>query len=186
MTLAHRRQLGDDLCELVGDVDGLAVVVVAVAGDQHLRLDLAEAVEHALHAEVGRAGRPHRADRRRRQHADDALGHVGQDGGDPVAGADARLAQRRSLRATSALSSFQLMRRLTLSSPQNTSAVPAPSLRSRFSAKLSRASGKKRAPASGRDRRDRPRAGVALDAAQSQISFQKAAGSSIEKACKSS
>jgi hypothetical protein len=51
------RQLGDDLGELV-EHEGLAAVVVAVAGDQHLGLDLAEAVEHALHAEVGRAGRP--------------------------------------------------------------------------------------------------------------------------------
>ena len=32
----------------------LAVIVVAVAGDQHLRPDLPETVEHAVHAEVGR------------------------------------------------------------------------------------------------------------------------------------
>ncbi len=90
---AQRRQLGDDLAELVGDVEGLAAVVVAVAGDQHLGLDLAEAVEHALDAEIGRAGRPHRTDRSGGEHADDALGHVGHDGGHPVADAHAGLAQ---------------------------------------------------------------------------------------------
>ena len=42
----------------------LAGVVVAVGGDEHRRLDLAEAIEHALDAEVRRARRPHRADRR--------------------------------------------------------------------------------------------------------------------------
>jgi len=36
-----------DLCELVGNVDRLAVVVVAVAGDEHLGLDLAEATTPA-------------------------------------------------------------------------------------------------------------------------------------------
>ena len=52
------------------DVDRLAVVEVAVGGEQHLGLDLAEAVEHALHAEIGRARRPDRAEARRRQHRD--------------------------------------------------------------------------------------------------------------------
>ena len=50
-------------------------------------------------------------------------------------------------RATSVASSRQLMRRLTLSSPQNTRASPSLSLcLSRFSAKFSRAPGKNRAP----------------------------------------
>ena len=46
------------------------------------------------------------------------------------------------MRATSARSSAQLRRRFTWSSPQNTRAVSAPSLRSRFSAKFRRALGK--------------------------------------------
>jgi hypothetical protein len=56
-----------DLRQLVGDVDRLAVVVVAIAGDEHLRLDLPDAVEYALHPEIGRARRPHCTDRGRAQ-----------------------------------------------------------------------------------------------------------------------
>ena len=49
----------------------LAVVAVAVGAEQHLRLDLAEAVEHALDAEVRRARGPDDALRERgeREHA---------------------------------------------------------------------------------------------------------------------
>jgi hypothetical protein len=72
----------------------LAAVVVAVDGDQHLGLDLAEAVEHALHAEIGRARAPHRAQARGRQHRDDRLGHVRQLGGDAVAAPDAGRLER--------------------------------------------------------------------------------------------
>ncbi len=46
---------------------------------------------------------------------------------------------------TSACSASKLMRARTLSSPRNTRASPGPVLRRRFSAKLSVASGKKRA-----------------------------------------
>ena len=54
----------------------LAVVPVPVDGEEHARLDLAEAIEHALHAEIRRARRPHRAQARRAEHRDDRLGHV--------------------------------------------------------------------------------------------------------------
>ena len=64
----------------------LAAVAVAVDGEQHLRLDLAEAVEHALHAEIGRAGRPDRAEAGGREHRDDRLRHVRHEAGDAVAG----------------------------------------------------------------------------------------------------
>ena len=53
---AQRRQPAGDRCEFVGDVDRLAVVVVAIAGDEDLRLDLTEAIEHALNPEIGRTG----------------------------------------------------------------------------------------------------------------------------------
>jgi tryptophanyl-tRNA synthetase len=48
--------LGDHLGILLQAIDRLAVVPVAIDADQHLRLDLAEAVEHALHAEIRRGG----------------------------------------------------------------------------------------------------------------------------------
>ena len=77
----------------------LAAVAVAVGGEQHLGLDLAEAVEHAAHAEVGRARGPDRAERRRGEHRDDRLGAVRQDAGDAIAGAHAHRAQLRGERA---------------------------------------------------------------------------------------
>ena len=49
----QRRHLRDDLGILLQAIDGLAVVPVAIDADQHPGFDLAEAVEHALHAEVG-------------------------------------------------------------------------------------------------------------------------------------
>ncbi len=76
------------------DRQRLAVVPVAVDGDEHARLDLAEAIEHALHAEVRRAGRPDRAKARRAQHRLHRLGHVGNVGGHPVARGHARGLQR--------------------------------------------------------------------------------------------
>ncbi len=54
-------QRGDRLAA----VEVPAAVAVAVDGEQHLGLDLGEAVDDACRAEVGRAARPDRADRRR-------------------------------------------------------------------------------------------------------------------------
>src|SRR6185437_10253369 len=53
---AQRRQPAGDGRELVGDIDPFAVVAVAVAGEEYLRLDLTEPIEHALNAEIGRTG----------------------------------------------------------------------------------------------------------------------------------
>ena len=94
----HARNAGqaaDDRRDLVGQRQRLAVVPVAVDGEDHLGLDLAEAVEHALDAEIGRARRPDGAEARRAQHGDDRLGHVRQVAGDAIARSDALLAQRR-------------------------------------------------------------------------------------------
>ncbi len=90
-----RGQRGDDLGDLVLDRNRLAVVPVAIDGEEHARLDLPEAVEHAAHAEIGRARRPHRAEAGAAQHRDDGLGHVGNVGGDTVARGDAVGLQRR-------------------------------------------------------------------------------------------
>ena len=67
----------------------LAVVRVSVAGDQDLRLDLGEPVDHAARAEIRRAGRPDRAQAGRGEQADDGLGDVRQQGDDAVPAADA-------------------------------------------------------------------------------------------------
>ena len=68
---------------------GLAGVEIAVGGEHHLGRDLAEPVEHALNAEIGRAGGPDGPEARRRQHRRHRLRHVGHEARDPVAGNDA-------------------------------------------------------------------------------------------------
>ena len=93
------RQAGADLRDPLGERVRLAAVPVAVGGEQDLGLDLAEAVEHAAHAEVGRARGPDRAERGRREHRDDGLGAVRQDARDPIARAHADAAQPRGERA---------------------------------------------------------------------------------------
>ena len=115
--------------------------------DEDDRLDLAEAVEHALLAEIGRAGRPDRAERGGGQHGGDGLGHVRHHRGDAVALLDA---ERREAAAAGA-------RPARAARPTTGGARPCPRpgrrwrrrrrvLRSRFSAKFSRASGKNCAP----------------------------------------
>ena len=84
-------QAGDRLAA----VEVLAAVAVAVDGEQHLGLDLGEAVDHAGRAEVGRAARPDRADRGGGEEGDDRLGDVRQVGDDAVAALDPELAQPR-------------------------------------------------------------------------------------------
>ena len=92
----HRGQAGQgrrDLGQHRGAGELLAVVPVAVAGDEHLRLDLREPVDHAARAEVRRARRPDRAQARGGEQADDRLGHVRQQRRHPVAATDAQRAQ---------------------------------------------------------------------------------------------
>ena len=89
-----RRQAGGGLGELRADVVAAAGIFVAVHGEQDARLDLAEAVQQAGRAEVGRARGEDRAARRRRRHDGHGFRHVRQPGGHPVALADARRRQR--------------------------------------------------------------------------------------------
>ena len=79
-------------------VEVLAAVAVAVGREQHLRLDLGEAVDHGRDAELRRAARPDRADARRGQQRDDGLRRVRQVGHHAVAAPDPEPAQpaRRS------------------------------------------------------------------------------------------
>ncbi len=92
--MAHRRQERHHLRHARHHVDRLAAIEVAVGRDQHLRFYLAETVEYALRSEVGRAGRPGRAQAGGCQHRDDRTGDVRHVARDAVAHAHARCAQR--------------------------------------------------------------------------------------------
>ena len=85
--------LGRDPLDRLAAVEVAPVVAVAVHGEQHLRLDLREAVDHRAGAEVGRAARPDGADRRGGQERGHRLRDVRHVGGDPVAALDAERAQ---------------------------------------------------------------------------------------------
>ncbi len=88
-----RRQLREDAAHDVEAVEVLAPVPVAVDREQHLRLDLGEAVDHAARPELGRGARPDRADARRREERDQCLGDVRHVGDDAIAAAHAERAQ---------------------------------------------------------------------------------------------
>ena len=87
----HTGKSRHEFGQLVPHVDRLTVVPVAVAGDQYLGFDLAEAIKHALNAEIRRGAGEDRADAGHRQHRDDGFRQIGQIDGDPVADADATI-----------------------------------------------------------------------------------------------
>jgi hypothetical protein len=78
---------------LLAPVDRLGAVAVAVDRQQHLRVDLAEAVEDAAGAELRRARGPYRPEAGGGQKGHQRLGDVGQVGHDPVAPPDAEAGQ---------------------------------------------------------------------------------------------
>ncbi len=83
--MLHAGQRGTHLGDHGGAVEVAAAVGDAVAGDQHLGLDLPEPVQHGIGAHVGRADAPDTADAHHRQESDHRLGNVRQVGRDPVA-----------------------------------------------------------------------------------------------------
>ena len=89
----ERRQARADLRHGAEPVVVAAAVAVAVDREQHLRLDLGEAVDDRPDSEVGRAGRPDRADARAREKRGDGLLDVREVGDDAVARADPEAAQ---------------------------------------------------------------------------------------------
>src|SRR5215210_6957566 len=91
--LPNRRYLPLQPCDDLGPVVVLTAVAVAVDGEEHLRLYLLEAVDHATGAEVGGAARPDRAYRGAGEQGDHGLGDVRQVSRDPVATPDAHLPQ---------------------------------------------------------------------------------------------
>ena len=159
----------------------LAAVEVAVGGDQHARLDLAEAIEHALHAEVRRARRPDRADRRRAERRDDRLGHVRQVPGDAIAGLDARAPQRRReprRPRRTAPRSVSVRRRPPSPLKMIAGAVVAPA--QQVLGEVQRGVGKEARAGHAVEVVDDARARVAADAAEVPDGRQKSAGRAIE------
>ena len=80
--LAHRGHL-------LAAVDELVAPAVAGDGEQHLRLELAEAVRRRCGRRTPAGTSPRRAEARGREEGDERLGDVRQVGDDAVAGADA-------------------------------------------------------------------------------------------------
>ena len=66
-----------------------AAISHAVASDQHLRGDLTKTIEHGIGAHIGGAHAPDAADADHRQKGHHGFGHIGQIGGDAIAGAHA-------------------------------------------------------------------------------------------------
>ena len=89
----QRRHLGLHALDQLAAVMVLAAVAVAVDRQQHLRLDLGEAVDDAARAEVGRAARPDRAEAGGGEEGGDRLGDVRHVGDDAVAALDAERLQ---------------------------------------------------------------------------------------------
>ena len=90
----HRREPAHDLGQAVEARIPLPLPEVAVRRQQDAGLDLAEAVEDALHAEVGRCGRDRRPEARRGEHVHDRLRHVGDVAGHAVARGESQRLQR--------------------------------------------------------------------------------------------
>src|SRR5581483_3676144 len=82
------RQPFADGGNLLATVDVLLAPAVAGDREQDLRLELAEPVENAARAELGRTGGPDRTEARAREEGDERLGDVREVGDDAVARAD--------------------------------------------------------------------------------------------------
>src|SRR5262249_42248094 len=91
--LDRRNALGD-LAATIERVDLSARITISVGTEEHSRLDLPEAIKHAVHAEVRRARRPDCPDARGGNHRDDGLRHVRHEAGDAIADAHAKRAER--------------------------------------------------------------------------------------------
>ena len=77
-------------------VDVARPVAISVDDQQHLRIDLTEAIEHRLHSELRCTTGPDGAEACGRQEGDDRLRHVGQICGDAISGADTETLQPAS------------------------------------------------------------------------------------------
>ena len=89
----ERRQPGSHFRHLRAAVDELVAVPVARDGEQHRRLELAEAVEHAPRTELWRARRPDRTEARHGEEGDERLRDIREVRDDAVAALHAELLQ---------------------------------------------------------------------------------------------
>ena len=79
------RDFGDD----PERVDLLRCVTITVGAEQHARLDLTKSIEDALHAEVGGARGPDRAQAGGGEHRDRRLWNIWHEAGHSITGRDA-------------------------------------------------------------------------------------------------
>ena len=86
---------GGHLGGVAQGVEGLALIVVSVRGEQDLGGHLPQPIEGGAGTDIRGAGTPDAAHRRRGQHGDDGLGQVRQIRGHRVPGPHAQLAQGR-------------------------------------------------------------------------------------------
>ena len=91
-------QLPNDLAYRLSAVERLPAIAVPIHCEEHLRFDLAEAVDYAGRTHVGRRAGPDRAQARAREHGDDGLGDVRQVGGYAITRPDAETRERRGQR----------------------------------------------------------------------------------------
>ena len=106
----------NDLGHTLAPVEVPTAVAVALGGDQHLRLDLLEAIDHSRGSELGRAARPDGPDARARQEGHHGLRHVRHVRRHAVAAVDPEPAQpgRAARHLISQLVPGQLAQRLRL------------------------------------------------------------------------
>ena len=141
----HGRQAQNDFVELLEAVEITSRRIDNRRPRTARRPDLAEAIDHALHAEIRGAGRPHGADRGRTERGDDRFRHVRDHRGHAIPGRTPS-ACSAAARHTCACRSSQESDRSRPSSVVARMAGAEPRRRRRFSTKLRWASGKNCAP----------------------------------------
>src|SRR5688572_8484494 len=81
------RDRGDSPCDgccALERIDFLPSVAITIRAEKNPRLNLTEPIEHTLHSEIGRAGRPDSADPGRAEHRDYGLRDVRQKACDAI------------------------------------------------------------------------------------------------------
>ena len=94
--MLHRRQSSAELCQHSDAIDIAPAVAHAVARNQHLGLDLLEAIEHGMGSHVGRTNAPDSPDADSGQEGKHGLGCIGQIGCNAVTRLHTLLAQMQS------------------------------------------------------------------------------------------